>query len=102
MPAKDQRRISEMRNLGPACESDFNAVGIFEAHQLIDLGVERAFIQMLNGRMKVGRSSTCCNAAYLYALHGAIYDLDWRGLPEKTKNHYKAFAAELRDSGQFR
>ena len=102
MSTKDLRRISEMKNLGPACEADLNAVGIFEAHQLVSLGVEQAFIQMLNGRKKAGRSAKCCNAAYLYALHGAIYDIDWRDLPARKKNHYKTFAAELRESGQFR
>ena len=97
----DRRTISEMRNLGPACEKDFAAVGVRTADQLKSLGPEAAFLKMLMGRKKIGRSAKCCNAAYLYAIYGAIHDIDWRALPEKKKAEYKAFTAELRESGQF-
>ena len=53
-------------------------------------------------RISDGRSAKCCNAAYLYALYGAIHDLDWRDLPEAKKAEFKALAAELRESGRFR
>ena len=99
--SQDDRTISEMRNLGPACEADLNAVGITKASQVIELGVEDTFIKMLLGRKRDGRSAKCCNAAYLYAIHGAIHDVDWRDVPDSMKEHYKAFAAELRESGQF-
>lgn len=98
----DDRTISEMRNLGPAVEKDLNAVGIKTAQQVIDLGAEETFIKMLLGRKKVGRSAKCCNALYLYAIHGAIHDIDWRSLPENLKAQFKEFAAELRASGQFK
>lgn len=97
----DNRQISEMRNLGPAVQSDLAAVGITTAQQVIDLGPEETFIQMLLGRQKIGRSGKCCNAAYLYTLHGAIHDLDWRQLPEQTKNDYKQLTASMRESGRF-
>lgn len=93
--------ISAMRNLGPACEKDFNAVGIHTAGELKALGVEEAFIRMLMGRKKLGRSAGCCNAAYLYAIYGAVHDIDWRAIPEEKKNEFKKFTAELRESGQF-
>lgn len=98
----DKRKISEMRNLGPAVESDLAAAGITTAQQVIDLGVEDTFVKMLLGRQKVGRSAKCCNALYMYAIHGAIHDLDWRDLPEELKDKFKAFTSELRSSGQFR
>jgi hypothetical protein len=91
-----------MRNLGPACEKDLNAAGINSAQDVIDLGPEETFIRMLVGRMQQGRSAKCCNAAYLYAIYGAIKDIDWRNLPESKKAEYKAFAAELRESGRFK
>jgi DNA transformation protein and related proteins len=97
----DDRTISQMRNLGPTCERDLNAAGITTAKQLIEVGVEAAFIKMLSARKATGRSAKCCNAAYLYALHGAIHDCDWRELPEKTKLKYKQLSAELRASGMF-
>jgi len=96
----DDRRISHMRNLGPACERDLNAVGIHTAEDLKNLGTEAAFLEMLNGRVKHGRGAKCCNAAYLYAIYGAIHDIDWRKLPAAKKQHFKALAAEMRESGQ--
>ena len=60
----DERKISEMRNLGPACEQDLNAAGIYTAEELKTLGPEGAFLKMLDGRVRQGRSAKCCNAAY--------------------------------------
>ncbi len=98
----DDRRISEMRNLGPVCEQDLNAAGIHTAEQLKKLGAEAAFVEMLRARSNSGRSAKCCNAAYLYALYGAIHEIDWREVPEKKKAEFKNLAAELRQSGRFR
>lgn len=97
----DTRKISEMRNLGPACETDLNAVGITTAQQVIDLGAKDTFVQMLIGRIREGRSAKCCNAVYLYAIYGAIHDLDWRKVPEAVKDDFKSFTAEVRASGRF-
>ena len=98
---KDMRKISEMRNLGPACERDLNAAGVITAEQLKQLGPEAAFVAMLQGRMQHDRSAKCCNAAYLYALYGAIHNIDWRDLPEKQKQEFKILAADMRASGKF-
>jgi hypothetical protein len=35
------------------------------------------------------------NAAYLYALEGAIRDCDWLEIPEEVKAKYKQYAREL-------
>ena len=35
------------------------------------------------------------NAAYLYALEGAIRDCAWLDIPESVKKEYKACAQEL-------
>jgi len=98
----DDRRISEMKSLGPACERDLNAAGIFTADDLKAVGAETAFLKMLEEKKRVGRSAKCCNAAYLYALYAAIHDMDWRNIPEKKKRQFKAFTADLRESGKFR
>jgi len=95
----DNQRISEMRNLGPACELDLNAVGITTAAQVKALGAEETFVRMLLGRAEQGRSAKCCNAAYLYAIYGAIHDIDWRQIPESKKIRFKKLSAELRESG---
>jgi len=98
---RDARRLSELRNLGPACERDLNAVGILTAQDLFDLGVEPAFLKLLEGRVARGLSTFGCNAAYLYALYGAIHDVDWRDIPERKKVEFKTLTAELRASGTF-
>lgn len=98
---RDTRRISELRNLGPACERDLNAVAILTAQDLFDLGVEPAFIKLLEGRVARGLSTFGCNAAYLYAIYGAIHDVDWREVPDEKKIEFKNLAAELRGSGAF-
>ncbi len=99
--SKDERRISEMRNLGPACERDLEQAGITTAHQLKELGAEGAFIKMLAARKERGESMKCCNAAYLYALYGAIHDIDWRELPEEKKVEFKQLTADMRQTQQF-
>ena len=97
----DDRKISAMKNLGPACERDLNAVGINTAEDLKNLGAEAAFLKMLDGRVQRGDGTKCCNAAYLYAIYGALHDIDWRKVPQRKKNEFKRFTAELRESGHF-
>jgi len=60
-----------------------------------------AFLKMLEARQKSGGSAKCCNAAYLYALYGAVRNIDWRELPEKKKAEFKALTQQLRESGRF-
>lgn len=97
----DTRRISEMRNLGPACERDLNAVGIFTAQDVLDIGIEGAFVKLLQGRVSRGLSTLGCNAAYLYALYGAVHDVDWRKIPGAKKVAFRKLSAELRESNAF-
>ena len=108
MPAKSAKAsetslpIQALRNLGPACQRDLQDAGIHTAQDLERLGPKEAFIQVLVARRQQGRSTSGCNALYLYALHGAIHDVDWRELPEPIKQDYLAFAAELRAGGAFK
>jgi len=96
-----QQKISSMRNLGPAVEKDLNAVGIFTPEQVAKLGAKKTFLKMLEGRLNSGRGAKCCNAAYLYAIFGAINDIDWREIPEIKKDEFKAFTQKLRESQVF-
>ncbi|NKB21653.1 MAG: hypothetical protein GKS01_14265 [Alphaproteobacteria bacterium] len=93
-------KISEMRNLGPTSEEDFKAAGIHDAAKIVKLGPKKAFNRMLEGRMKRGKSVKCCNALYLYAIYGAIHDVDWRQIPAKKQDEFKAYTKALRDSGK--
>ena len=102
MSKNDGSSISQMRNLRPACEADLNSVGIFSADDVKKLGVEETFLRVLIGRKKMGRSTAGCNATYLYALYGAIHDIDWREIPENKKREYQKLAADIRESGRFK
>ena len=92
----DLRRISELRNLGPACERDLNAVAIYTADDIRKLGIEETFIRLMEGRQLRGTGVSCFNAAYLYALYGALEDCDWREIPEEKKREFKRLTAGLR------
>lgn len=47
---EDRRKISQMKNLGPACQKELNAVGIFTASQLKAIGAEVACLCILEAR----------------------------------------------------
>lgn len=75
--------------------------GITTAQQLKKLGAEAAFIKILEARKRCARSVKSCNAIYLYALYGAIHDVDWRDIPEAKKHEFKQLTAEIRASGRY-
>ena len=92
-------KISTLRNLGPAREQDLAAVGIRTATQLRELGAEAAFIKIIAKRQQLGQPTHSCTAVYLYALYGAIHNIDWRDIPDDKKSEFKQLAAEIRQSG---
>ena len=68
----NEKPIHQLRNLGPACERDLNAVGIYTLADIKKHGVEATFLQMMQGRRQKAKKQnkkggTCFNAAYLYA-----------------------------------
>jgi hypothetical protein len=97
---KKVKKISQMRNLGPMVEKDLNAAGIYSASEIKNLGPKKSFLKMLEGREKLGRSASCCNALYLYSFYGAIHDLDWREIPPSKKEEFKKFTKKLRESNR--
>ncbi len=96
--ANNNTPIIKLRNLGPACERDLNAVGIFTLGDIKKHGVEKTFELMLRGRIARCEGGSCFNAAYLYALYGAVHDMDWRELPIATKTRFKKLTAQLRET----
>ena len=92
----DDTPIIELRNLGPVCEAGLADAGITTAGGIRKLGVEEAFVRLMAARERDGRGGKCYNASYLYALYGAIHDIDWRDVPDEKKVQFKAFAAEMR------
>jgi DNA transformation protein len=81
------RRIRDLRNLGPASEQALARVGIRTPEQLDELGAAAAYRRLVDaGTPNVTRT-------YLWALAGALLDVDWRELPPGEK------AALERDAG---
>jgi len=93
----NDKPISQLRNLGPACQRDLNAVGIYTLADIEEIGIEGTFLQMMQGRIKRKQGGKCFNAAYLYALYGAVHDVDWREVPESKKRQFKKLTAQLRE-----
>lgn len=80
-----------LRNVGPKLAERLVNVGIKSSKELVDLGAQAAFLKMYPKGDVYGDF----NAAYLYALEGAIRDCDWLEIPDDTKTELKQFAQGL-------
>ncbi len=87
----EKELAQKLRNVGPACSKQLVAVGIDTPEKLRKLGAKKAFMMIMQ---RMGPMHF--NAAYLYALYGAIHDCDWRDVPEDKKQEFKEFTAKLR------
>ncbi|GAB5403052.1 MAG: hypothetical protein Aurels2KO_12830 [Aureliella sp.] len=81
--------VLELRNLGPVCQADLAAVGIKNFGDIKSLGVEQTFELVFGYRASKGAIEGL-SAVYLYALFGAIHDIDWRRIPAEAKAELKA------------
>lgn len=88
-PAK--RLAKQLRNVGPKLAARLVDAGVDTPQKLRDLGAVKAFEAMYPN----GDAYGDFNAAYLYALEGAIRDCDWADLPEDVKLTFKNHAKEL-------
>ena len=93
MPRAQETKVlaKQLRNVGPKLAEKLFDAGIDTPEKLKQVGAKKAFLQMY----AEGDSYGDYNAAYLYALEGAIRDCDWLNIPEKVKEDYKQFARKL-------
>ena len=77
-----------MRNIGKEIEKKLNFIGIFSAEELIEVGSKDAFL-----RLKINHPNLC--AVHLYALQGAIDDIEYNRLTDEIKDDLKAFCNNL-------
>ena len=87
--AKDLAK--QLRNVGPKLAAKLVEAGIDTPAKLRQMGAKKAFTKMY----PAGDAYGDFNAAYLYALDGAIRDCDWLDLPADIKREYKKFAQDL-------
>jgi TfoX C-terminal domain len=93
MPSgKDAKNLAkQLRNIGPKLAAKLVDAGIDSPAKLRRIGAKKTFAKLYADGDFYGDF----NAAYLYALEGAIRDCDWLDIPEKIKQEYKQYAQNL-------
>ncbi len=81
--------LTAMRNIGKEMARKLAAVGIETPERLAQTGAEEAFF-----RMKAVFPEICL--VHLYALEGAVQDVEFNSLPPDRKRELKAFSDQLR------
>lgn len=82
--------LRQLRNIGRTIESRLLAVGITNCRQLKKTGAAQAFLLIQEAYPKL--NLPVCY--YLYSLQGALLNMHWDELPERTKRRL------LRDIGR--
>ena len=81
--------MTTMRNIGREMARKLTAAGIDSPEKLLQAGSRRAFFQL-----SALYPNVCL--VHLYALEGAIRDVDFNSLPEEVKRDLREFRAALR------
>lgn len=91
----DERAVKDLakqlRNVGPRLAAKLIEAGIDTPEKLRQLGAKKAFKKMYPS----GDAYGDFNAAYLYALEGAIRNCDWLDVPKEIKQDYREYARNL-------
>ena len=81
MDAKEApTRLRDLRNLGPSSERSLTRVGIRTPEDLDEIGAAEAFRRLAEA------GTPNLTRVFLWALAGALLDLDWRELPASEKD----------------
>ena len=81
--------LSTLPNIGKEMTRKLKSVDIDTAEKLIEIGSREAFF-----RLKIKYPQVCL--VHLYVLEGAISDVKYNQLSEKTNAELKAFSDELK------
>ena len=81
--------LTSMRNIGKELENKLKSIGIDCAEELMELGSKEAFF-----RLKLHHSNVCL--VHLYALQGAVDNIEYNHLPDDVKNDLKSFSENLK------
>lgn len=77
--------LTSMKNIGKEMANKLASVGIDSPKKLSDTGAEQAFL-----KLKEAYPQVCL--VHLYALEGAICDVEFNALSESRKKELKAFS----------
>lgn len=78
-----------MMNIGREMEGKLTSVGIESSEELMEAGAKNAFL-----RLKQKYPNVCL--VHLYALEGAIHNIEYNSLPEDKKRELKEFSDFLK------
>lgn len=81
--------LTTMKNIGTEMKRKLNAAGITSAEELSTLGSKESFV-----RLKLIYPEVCL--VHLYALQGAIDNVDIKLLSQDTKTELTAFSNHLK------
>ena len=81
--------LTSMKNIGKEMARKLAVVGIDSPEALAELGAKHAFF-----KLKEVYPQVCL--VHLYALEGAIQDIEFNSLPENKKQELKAFSDFLK------
>ncbi|MCI8941070.1 MAG: hypothetical protein HFH12_13975 [Dorea sp.] len=81
--------LTSMMNIGKEMKKKLISVDIESSEELIETGAKDAFL-----KLKQKYPNMCL--VHLYALEGAIHDMEYNRLPEDTKKELKEFSDFLR------
>jgi len=81
--------LASLKNIGKEIERKLKSVDILTAEELRKVGSKEAFF-----RLKSRYPNVCL--VYLYALEGAIADIEYNQLPEDVKQNLKEYRESLR------
>lgn len=80
-----------MTNIGKEMAEKLKSVGIDSPGQLIQTGAKQAFL-----RLKEKYPKVCL--VHLYALEGAVQNMEFNRLPKETKKELKEFSDFLKNA----
>ena len=81
--------LTSLRNIGKELERKLKSVDIMTAEELKEAGSEEAFV-----KLKLRDPQVCL--VHLYALEGAVSDMDYNQLPEDVKQRLKRISDGLK------
>ena len=86
------RRVSDLKNLGPKSEKEFERAGIKSVADLFQLGWKKAMQKLVQANPKNRQS------VFAYALIGALTNQVWHRISDKQKEEARRFVKSLKVS----
>lgn len=90
----DSTPVEELRNLGRVSAGRLRKIGVGNLGELKAVGAETAFEHILVLE-RSRRFTPTVSVNLLYALWGAINDVDWREIPAKQKVYLQELAVRV-------